>query len=206
MAVMSADTTDEIEARAITDEIRRAAEDLYNLLLEAHERRVWTVLGYRSWADYVHTEFDMSRSRAYQLIDRAKVGREITAAAGVSTSVDITEAQARDLKPVLGEVVDEIKTRVDRGDDPVEAVEQVVASTRGRRRTRRKFDPNQMISNVTNFEFALTAIVDNDLLDHEALDPSLIPGWLKSIADLRRALGKIETKLKAALDPDTAAA
>jgi hypothetical protein len=38
--------------------------------------------------------------------------REIESAAGVSTTVDISEREARDLKPVIGQVTDAIRERV----------------------------------------------------------------------------------------------
>lgn len=101
---------DSVEAHDITRRIKASAEATWNLLFEAHERMAWRVLGYRSWSDYVRTEFGMSRGRSYQLLDQALVIREI---GSVSTSVDIapviTEAAARDLKPVLPEVLTEAK-------------------------------------------------------------------------------------------------
>jgi hypothetical protein len=66
------------------------------LLLQAHEQRAWAALGYPSWAAYIEAEFSMSRSRSYQLIHQARVIKELEAVAGVSTSVDISEAATRD--------------------------------------------------------------------------------------------------------------
>jgi hypothetical protein len=75
--------------------------------VRAHERRAWEVLGYETWEEYVRAEFNMSRSRSYQLLDQGRVVREIEAAA--STDVDISEADARDLKSDLADVVDEVR-------------------------------------------------------------------------------------------------
>lgn len=55
-------------------------------------------------------EFDMSRSRSYQLLDQGRVVREIQGA--VSTKVDIDERAARDIKPHLDDVTDEIQERI----------------------------------------------------------------------------------------------
>ena len=52
------------------------------LLLEAHDRGAWRVLGYGTWQEYMKKEFDLSRSRSYQLLDRARV-RQALLAAGV---------------------------------------------------------------------------------------------------------------------------
>lgn len=90
------------QARTLTDEIKGTVERTWALLLSAHEQRAWRALGYDSWREYAGVEFGMSQSRAYQLLDAAKVVREIEAAG--STSVEMTEAAARDLKPHLAEV------------------------------------------------------------------------------------------------------
>lgn len=98
------------EARSLTDSIRDAAEQVWSLLLEAHDRQAYAALGYATWADYVRDEFDMSRSRSYQMLDQGRVIRAIEHVA--STSVDITEAAARDIKPNLKVVTDAIKDKI----------------------------------------------------------------------------------------------
>lgn len=97
------------EARRLTDEIRGAAERVWSLLLEAHDRQAWSALGYSTWADYVQAEFDMSRSRSYQMLDQGRVIRAIEEVTGVSTKVDISEREARDLKPHLDSVIGSIE-------------------------------------------------------------------------------------------------
>jgi hypothetical protein len=118
-------------ARELTDRIKASANQLWILLLEAHERRAWIALGYASWAAYVRAEFRISRSRSYQLIDQ---GRVIRALRSVSTSVDISEAQARDLKPRLVEVTETVRSRLAAGaaENVAYAVEQVVKEERQR--------------------------------------------------------------------------
>lgn len=95
------------EAAHVTDEIRTSGERLWSLLLASYEGRAWLALGYDSWREYVTAEFNMSRSRAYQLLDAARVQLAISEAAS-STDVEISEADARDLKPILAEVVEDI--------------------------------------------------------------------------------------------------
>lgn len=106
--ILAAITPD--QARALTDRIRDSVEATWSLLLEAHESRAWAALGYSTWAEYVSAEFDMSRSRSYQLLDQGRVVREIQGA--VSTKVDIDERAARDIKPHLDDVTDEIQERI----------------------------------------------------------------------------------------------
>ncbi|MGH3499335.1 MAG: DUF5131 family protein [Nocardioidaceae bacterium] len=84
-------------ARELTDRIKSAAEDLYALLLEAHEGQAWSALGYDSWRDYAMTEFGMGQSRAYQLLDQARIIREIEAASDSTNVERPNEGQAREL-------------------------------------------------------------------------------------------------------------
>jgi hypothetical protein len=98
---------DEAEARALTDAIKEGVEKTYRRLLQAHRWRAWSALGYASWRDYAQTEFGIGQSRAYQLLDQARVVEEIEQA--VSTSVELTEAQVRDLKPHLPAVIEAVR-------------------------------------------------------------------------------------------------
>src|SRR5919106_4677116 len=67
-------------ARELTNRIKTGLEGIFDqiyeveqLLLEAHNRRAWQALGYKTWEEYVKTEFDLSRRRSYQLLDQARV-------------------------------------------------------------------------------------------------------------------------------------
>lgn len=114
------------EAQALTDRIRDSVQQAWSLLLEAHERRAWAALGYDRWEDYIGAEFAMGRRRSYQLLDQGRVIREVAAACrprATPETVDdpepceqmftpeITEAEARDIKPVLPLVVEAIRER-----------------------------------------------------------------------------------------------
>lgn len=125
---------DEHRARQLTDRIRQAADDLWALLLQAYEGGAWTALGYRTWEAYVRAEFDMSRARAYQLVDQGFVLRELEKAAGVSTTVDISEREARDLKPHLEVVKDAIRQAVE--NVPEERVAEIVTEVVEQERSR----------------------------------------------------------------------
>jgi hypothetical protein len=132
-------------ALELTQRIKSTSSELWDLLLEAHQGKAWRALGYLSWRDYVGSEFQMSRSRAYQLVDQAIVIAEIEAAAGASTSVDISEAAARDLKPHLPDVVDAVKDRIISGVEPDAAVRAVVAEVR---RAKSPFTANRGVREV----------------------------------------------------------
>lgn len=101
------------EARQLTDEIKGKTEELWSLVIVAHDRKAYRALGYATWPEYLAAEFEMSRSRSYQLLDQARVIKEIQAATGeMSTKVDISEREARDIKPVLDRVTERIREEV----------------------------------------------------------------------------------------------
>lgn len=128
------------EARTLTDTIKSAAEVLWVLIARAHAGKAWTALGYSTWEDYVKAEFDISRSRSYQLLDQGRVIREIEAAVPEGTEVHLSEAAARDLKGVLEEVVPEIRDRT-AGLAPDEAsvvLDEIVEEQRERIREQRQ--------------------------------------------------------------------
>jgi hypothetical protein len=108
-AVSSPALLDVTQARALTDEIRESADHVCRLLVEAHSRRAWSALGYGSWEEYVRTEFGLSRSRSYQLLDQARVIRAIEESIGVSRILDISPHAAEQLKPHLADVVEAVR-------------------------------------------------------------------------------------------------
>lgn len=100
------------EARACVAQIRAGLENVRLLLLDLHEREGWRALGYDSWRACAAAEFSLTQSRAYQLLDAAKVDRIL------STFVEngpMPETHARELAPLK--------------DDP-DAVRQVYAEVR----------------------------------------------------------------------------
>lgn len=108
------------EAEELTEHIRSTADVLYVLIARAHAGKAYLALGYSSFEKYVKTEFDISRSRAYQFLNQAHVIDAITAAAPDGTHVKISEAAARDLKNFVNELAPEIKERTE-GVDPEDA-------------------------------------------------------------------------------------
>jgi hypothetical protein len=124
------------EARALTDRINATAGELCLLLVEAHDREAWRVLGYASWREYATAELNVSKSQAYRVLDHGRVTMAlIGAVAGEGDfspngEIEITEIAAREIKPVLPEVVEEVKARVSNGADPVKAVREVVQEAR----------------------------------------------------------------------------
>lgn len=103
------------EAQRHTNQIRYAASQLWRLIEEAHERRIWVTYGLDSWSEYVERKLDFGRADAYRLLDQARVVRELESAAEVSPNgdkINLTESAARDIKPALGEAANEVSRRV----------------------------------------------------------------------------------------------
>lgn len=101
------------DARLLTEYIRSTADALYVLLHRAHTGKAWKALGYSSFAAYAKSEFDISKSRAYQLLNQAKLVDEITYALPEGATVTISEAVARDLKSMASEIVPQVKSETE---------------------------------------------------------------------------------------------
>jgi hypothetical protein len=128
----------EADAKDLTTRIRDGLGEFPLLLLEAHQRRAWIPLGHRSWEQYVRFEFNLSRSRSYELLDQARVIRALRLAAPTQRIPPISALAATQIKPVLGEVLDEVRRHVSSEQQahvstPIEGVvRDVVARARAR--------------------------------------------------------------------------
>lgn len=109
--ITGTDPLDESQAKELTEYIRSTSNVLYVLIERAHTGKAHVALGYKSFEEYVKAEFDISRSRAYQLLNQSRVISEIEDALPEGTAIHITEAAARDLKHALDDLVPEIRER-----------------------------------------------------------------------------------------------
>jgi hypothetical protein len=126
------DPLDANQAKELTEYIRSTSNVLYVLIERAHSGKAHTALGYKTFEEYVRAEFDISRSRAYQLLNQSRVISELESALPEGTPVHITEAAARDLKHALDDLVPEIRERTaDLSPDVAgEVLEEMVANYR----------------------------------------------------------------------------
>jgi len=85
-------------ARKLTERIKSSAEELWKLLLEAHDGQAWQALDYPSWASYVGAEFSMTKRQANRLIQHARLKVELEAVVG-PVGPTITERATRNLTP-----------------------------------------------------------------------------------------------------------
>ena len=66
------------EARRLVERVCASMEDARGAILELYERGGWQALGYPSWRDCVQHEFGRCQSRVYQLLDAARIERDIS--------------------------------------------------------------------------------------------------------------------------------
>ena len=114
------------QAARLTERIKSSIDNLWELIVEAHDGQAWKALGYESWRGYITTEFKMSYSRSYQLLNQGKVIKALANATPESTTVDISEREARRIKPRLQKVTEAVEAKVADGMEPKEAIREVV--------------------------------------------------------------------------------
>src|SRR4051812_26599039 len=89
-----------IDARRLTDEVKADAQRLWAKLLSLYEGGAHIALGYSSWADYCEQEFQMKKTRAYQLLQAARVIQStMVESLQVTSEVPENERLARELAP-----------------------------------------------------------------------------------------------------------
>lgn len=113
-------------------------------LLNIRDEKLYRA-SFKTFEAYCKDRWDISRPRAYQLIEGAKTVQTMAEAAGadLSTTVDkITERQSRELASDPIGAAAEIKARVEKGEEPAKATAEVIAERRADRQLRgRKPDP-----------------------------------------------------------------
>lgn len=97
------------QAELLTHEIQRTEIRLWYLVGEAHDRKAHTILGYKTWDDYVRDRLRMSPARSYQLLDTGHVMKAVAQAGADLDDFPVLPAR------VVAKVKDrlpEVKTRV----------------------------------------------------------------------------------------------
>jgi hypothetical protein len=122
------------EAHRLTERIRAGAQNLCELVFEAHKGRAWVALGYQSWENYVREEFNLSRSRSYELVDQGRVLQVLSTAAKVPLRAGVSPYAVREIRRYVPELAEEIRARVSAGVSNKEAREIVVQVVQDKRR------------------------------------------------------------------------
>jgi hypothetical protein len=194
------------EATKLTRKIKSAVDELWSLLLEAHDRKAWKALGYATWEAYVKAEFEMGRAHSYRLLDQGRVIHAIEEATGLSPMGDISERAARDLKDDLPAAADAIKAKVEAGEEPAKAVADTVAATRAAKEKAKAEQATQQAEN-DRLRDEINAKLSDDIKDHEAAKaeaiaarkakPVDVEALTAEIEELREANAALETELTA---------
>jgi hypothetical protein len=196
------------EAKKLTQKIKTAVDDLWTLLIQAHEGKAWKALGYSTWEAYVSAEFSMSRQRSYQLIAKGDVIHAIAEATGENVK-RVGQISARDVDAVkddLPTVAEEIKAKVEAGEDPEKAVAETVASKRAEKEQAKADKAAQQAENDRIREEAATAlpqaIKDREQAKVDAIaarkaKPVDVEALIAEIEELREANGSLEAEVTA---------
>ena len=110
------------EAHALTERIRGGLGEVSLLLLEAHDRQAWRVLGYPSWAKYVvgiriQPKPELRTTAAKRGVNCISGRRDC------GNPREITAYSACQIKPLLPDAIAEIQHRVIRGNSEAQARE-----------------------------------------------------------------------------------
>ena len=167
------------QATKLTESIRNTSKVLWVLISRAHSGKAWIALGYTSWESYVVAEFDISRSRSYQLLNQAKVIQEIESNVPEGTHIVISESEARDLRGVLDEVLPQIKTQTE-GLSPEEA--SIVANrilqeqNNAKKETEREIAYAKVDAETNpNFDYKSKEFTDFDFADDSDGPAAILP-------------------------------
>lgn len=128
------------QAQSLTDRIRSHIDAAWADITKAYEGKAWKALGYSSWGDYVKAEFNMGRSRSYQLLDQGRVIHALADATGGDVQ-RVGQISARDVDAVkddLPAITTEIRERVEQGENPKTAIDETVAAARAEKERQRE--------------------------------------------------------------------
>lgn len=95
-------------------------------LTEIRDSKLYRI-GFKTFEAYCKERWEIGRSRAYELIDQAKVVTAVVGAGVVMSGMpDISSRDARAVKDNLSAISADVKARVERGEEPAKATTAVV--------------------------------------------------------------------------------
>lgn len=95
-------------AQELTESIKSTATATCLLLQQAHDKKAWQTMGYKTWAEYIENEFKFSRGRSYQLLSQASVIKEISEVS--NSEIFLTEKEAKLIKKELPKITEKLST------------------------------------------------------------------------------------------------
>ena len=120
------------EATELTDRIKTTTNVLYLLIKRAHAGKAYEALGYRTFQDYIATEFDFSKVYAYRLLNQANFIAAIEEKVPEGTQVYVSEPVSKKLKHVLPELIEEVVERTENlgADEAGAVIEDIIRERR----------------------------------------------------------------------------
>lgn len=85
----------EAEARKLTEQIKDNLNQSAKLIQKAHQGKIWTVLGYTSFAEWLDKTVGISRARGYQLLNIAKTEDILNSSLTLPEFFILTDRQTR---------------------------------------------------------------------------------------------------------------
>jgi len=124
------------QAKEITERIKTTTNVLYLLIKRAHAGKAYTALGYKTFEEYVRSEFNYSRSYAYKLLNQANVIQAIEEKAPEGTQIYIGDSTARGLRKVLPEILEDVEEKTEglNPDDAGAVIEDIIREHREKER------------------------------------------------------------------------
>ncbi|UHD45351.1 hypothetical protein LUX29_20540 [Aureimonas altamirensis] len=105
-------------------------QEVGEALIEIRDSKLYRE-SHETFEVYCRDRWDLHRRRAYQLIDHAKAMEVIVEAAGeCEPAVHISERDTRAIKADLPAVVEDIKARVEKGEEPEKATKAAIDAKR----------------------------------------------------------------------------
>ena len=102
-------------------------------LTEIRDSKLYRI-SYKTFEAYCKERWEIGRSRAYELIDHAKVAEIAEAVGGdLSAVADISKRDVRYIKSDLPAVTEDVKARIEQGEPPSKAIAEAVAAKRAER-------------------------------------------------------------------------
>ena len=194
------------DAKKLTQKIKSAVDDLWSLLVQAHEGKAWKALGHATWEAYVQAEFGMSKRRADQLLEKGEVIAAIEDATGkTGNAFPISKRDVDAVKADLPAVAEQIKAKVEAGTAPEKAISETVAAKRAEKeqaREARKAEQAEHDKQREAHAAALPqAIKDQQAAKAEAIaakkstPPVSVEALTAEIEELREANASLEKEL-----------
>lgn len=194
------------DAKKLTQKIKTAVDDLWTLLVRAHDGKAWKALGHQTWEAYVEAEFGMSKRRADQLLEKGEVLAALEDATGqMGNTFPISKRDVDAVKADLPAVAEQVKAKVEAGEAPEKAVAATVADKRAEKEQAREARKAAQVEHDKQREEHAAAlpqaIKDREAAKAEAIaarkaKPVDLEALTAEIEELREANASLETELE----------